>query len=84
MTQLDRIFSSLTAANITQRSQFSESLQKSAGTQIEPYRPPKEKLRLLVGKSPKYPESIGSHPDFAHLGPDDMEYHYITSVFEKL
>lgn len=57
---------------------FSEA---RASEQVEQFRPPKEELRELVGKTKKYPETIGNHPNFDYLDNDETEKHHIVSVF---
>jgi class 3 adenylate cyclase len=77
---LKNLYASFTKNNIIKDSDI--FLRESVASQdIEPHRPPKEEFKKLIGKEDNYPEIIGAHPDFEHLGLDDEEYHYITSVF---
>ena len=81
---IKKIFENFASDNIFMQKKFEKyALLEKASLQldIEPHRPPKEQLRELVGKQRKYPEEIGSHPDFANLQISECEYHYIVSVF---
>jgi adenylate cyclase len=92
MKAVEKIFESFSNENIFKSNLKSYALLKGtnfterviASTAIEPYRPPKELFRQLVGKKKIYPENIGNHPDFAHLDEHNSEYHYIVSVFADL
>lgn len=57
-------------------------LEKSDNLTTDEF-PRKEQLRKLIHKEIKYPETIGTHPDFAYLDAEECgkEYHYAVSVF---
>lgn len=58
---------------------FSASTSLSAGA-VQAF----ENIRASVGKESNYPQTIGDHPDFEHLGEKDTEYHHCVSLFLDL
>jgi len=95
-TRVQDIFKRFTANNVlpydlTKSYEHIEFVAKQAYSEIlseakeldsvDQHRPPKEALRAMIGKSIRYPEEIGGHPDFCCLEENQCEYHYIASVF---
>ncbi len=65
----NNIFESFTNNNIFKNKIYknfalAEKSLSATSSDIERHRPPKELLRQFIGKTKKYPEDIGTHPDF--------------------
>jgi adenylate cyclase len=77
----NKIFRALTANNFSRTVLLREAVYKSFTAGVDVDSPPVDQLRKLVGKTRKYSEEIGTHPDFEHLETGQTENGYAVTVF---